>query len=483
MIDQVKLSILQVSDLHRDPANPIRNDVLLTSLDRDRDRYTSVDDPQVRAPDIIVVSGDVVQGVWPGTADFEKLLAEQYAEAKEFIVELTERFVGGDRSRVVIIPGNHDVDACTFMESLESVPIQPDRKKDLVGQLFKSGSRMRWSWHELALYRVLDEDKYAARLQAFAIFYKDFYQGKRSYDLNPAKQYDVFDFPEFDLTITGFSSCHNNDIFNTQGAIHPGSIAGADKQLRDPRYADRLRLAVWHHNTEGAPSQTDYMPAGVLQNLIDCGFSIGLHGHQHRPQFIDTRFEYGAKRRMTVISAGTLCGSASFNHGRAYNIIELDTALRKGVLHVREAQNGAGETPIWCRRAITPDKMIIDFEFDPPPQPADAALRLTQQLVTAEGLVQNKRHKEAIGLLQPLARKDQLARRLLLECLTTLKDAAAIAANFDPPQSAAEAIALMDALWETDRGRLQTLLEDPVIGSLSDGSVAELQKKYLVRLK
>jgi 3',5'-cyclic AMP phosphodiesterase CpdA len=480
---QVKLSILQISDLHRDPANPIRNDVLLTSLHRDRDRYTSIDDPRIRKPDIIIVSGDVVQGVMPGTADFETLLRNQYIEAKEFLVDLAERFVEGDRSRVIIIPGNHDIDACMFTDSLESVAIQPDRKKELVGQLFSPGSRMRWSWQELALYRIANEDKYAKRLQAFASFYTDFYEGKRTYALDPAKQFDIFDYPDFDLTIAGFSSCHDNDILNTQGTIHPSSIAGADKELRDPRYLDRLRLAAWHHNTEGAPSQTDYMPAGVLQNLIDCGFSIGFHGHQHRPQFIDTRFEYGADRRMTVISAGTLCGSAAFNHGRAYNVIELDTTLRKGVLHVREAQNAPGETPIWCRRAIKPDRMVIEFDFDPPPQSADAAGAVTQRLLVAEGLMEAGEHSKAAELLLSIQKRDRLARPLLLDCLTTLKDSSAIAANFDPPESSAEAIALMDALWETDRTRLQKLISSPLIDALSDASVTELQRKYLMRLK
>lgn len=64
------VSILQISDLHRDPSNPIRNDALLSSLENDRARYTRADNPSVRSPDIIVVSGDVIQGVSPGTPDF-----------------------------------------------------------------------------------------------------------------------------------------------------------------------------------------------------------------------------------------------------------------------------------------------------------------------------------------------------------------------------------------------------------------------------
>ena len=84
----MKLSILQISDLHRDPGNPIRNDALLQSLENDRARYTLSDDPKVRSPDIIIVSGDIVQGVQPGTADPDARLGEQYAEALDFIAAL-----------------------------------------------------------------------------------------------------------------------------------------------------------------------------------------------------------------------------------------------------------------------------------------------------------------------------------------------------------------------------------------------------------
>ena len=89
-----QISILHISDLHRDPSNPIRNDVLLSSLDNDRQRYSLTDEPYVRSPDIIIVSGDVIQGVPPGTADFDVRLTEQYGEAIDFLNKLTDRQIG-----------------------------------------------------------------------------------------------------------------------------------------------------------------------------------------------------------------------------------------------------------------------------------------------------------------------------------------------------------------------------------------------------
>ena len=113
------VSILQISDLHRERLSPIRNDVLLNSLENDRTRYaTGRDSAPIRSPDIIVVSGDIIRGVPPGTDDYEAKLGQQHQEALQFLTALTDRLLGGDRKRLVLVPGNHDVSACHFIQSL-----------------------------------------------------------------------------------------------------------------------------------------------------------------------------------------------------------------------------------------------------------------------------------------------------------------------------------------------------------------------------
>jgi hypothetical protein len=479
-----RFTILQISDLHRDPHNPIRNDALLTSLENDRQRYNR-DDPPIPSPDIIVVSGDVIQGAPPGTDRFEEILAAQHEEALQFLSALADRFVGGRRDRVVIVPGNHDVSACHAMQSFKAIDIAPDRRKDLVSLLFNADSPMRWSWPDFGLFEIADAARYDERMAPFAAFYRKFYSGSRHFDLDPSKQFDIFDFPEFDLTIVGFSSCHTNDILNKQGSIHPGCIGTAASILRGPEFAGRLRLAVWHHNTEGLPMQTDYMNAGVLQNLIDCGFSLGLHGHQHKPQFLDTRFRYGSDVRITVISAGTLCGSSSYRFGRAYNVIELDIPSCSGRLHVREMQNDDLQLPIWGRRALPPIVATrFEFGFSPPPAPLVALHEPTSALIEAQRLMQHGALDEAARLLLPMADRDDLARRLLLDCLGRLHGSAAIAALYDPPRTETEALYVMDALWAENRhDRLRALLAEPLVAESSDGAVIELKDKYAARLK
>lgn len=480
----MSVSILHISDLHRDPENPIRNDVLLDSLENDRRHYSAEESPSVRFPDLIIVSGDIIQGIRPDAPDPERRLSEQYQEALAFLVQLTDRFVDGDRNRVVVVPGNHDVSAYHFEKSLRRVDILPDRKKALVTQLFSPDSLLRWSWSGLDLYEIAEQDLYAQRLAAFAEFYSAFYGGTRTYPLDPSKQVEIFDLPALELTVAGFSSCHNNDLFNRQGAIHPACIADAGTRLRQPPLQNRLRIAVWHHNVEGLPAHSDYMDPDLIQNLIDRGFSLGFHGHQHRPQFLDTRFRHGTGRKITVFSAGTLCGSASFRYGRSYNVVVLDTGNRTGRLHVREMQNDNLILPIWGRRSLPPNTIAYyDFQYDPPPEPAVHPSANTAALIEAQRLYGLADYRSAADVLVAVAASDDLARPLLLDCLVKLRAKPELVARFDPPASEAEAIHVMDALWEGGKkGRLAEVLKSPLVASSADPSVIEMRHKYAARL-
>jgi hypothetical protein len=479
----MKLSVLHISDLHRDPDNPIRNDVLLDSLENDRRHYSAEEAPRIRSPDMIIVSGDIIQGIRPDAPDPEKRLHEQYQEALDFLAQLTDRFVGGDRNRVIVVPGNHDVSAYHFEKSLRRVDILPDRKKGLITQLFSPGSLLRWCWSGFELYEIADQALYAQRLAAFTEFYASFYNGARTYDLDPARQIDIFDLPMFDLAVAGFSSCHNNDLFNRQGAIHPACIADAGTRLRQPSYQDRLRIAVWHHNAEGMPAHSDYMDPDLIQNLIDRGFSLGFHGHQHRPQFLDTRFRYGTDRKITVISAGTLCGGASYRYGRAYNIVELDTGNRTGRLHAREMQNDNLSLRIWGRRSLPPNtSAYYDFQYDASPEPTVHLNANTAALIETQGLYKAGAYRKAADVLAGVV-SDELARPLLLDCFLKLKDMPGLLTTFDPPASDAETIHVMDALWaEGRRDRLGEVLRLPLIAESADPSVMEMRKKYGARL-
>ena len=104
-IDSV-VSILHISDLHRDTGSALTTKSLLESLRLDQSRYQSVGIPP---PDLVVVSGDIVYGVTSNSDESDTVLKAQYAEAADFLIKLAELFFEGNRERVIIAPGNHDV--------------------------------------------------------------------------------------------------------------------------------------------------------------------------------------------------------------------------------------------------------------------------------------------------------------------------------------------------------------------------------------
>ena len=96
-------TILHISDLHRTSAPRLNNDELLAAIFSDATRWEAEGIPW---PDLIVLSGDVIQGVRADTQEPDLAIAEQYAEATDFLEKLTAKFVDSDRSRIIIVPGN-----------------------------------------------------------------------------------------------------------------------------------------------------------------------------------------------------------------------------------------------------------------------------------------------------------------------------------------------------------------------------------------
>ena len=125
----------------------------------------------------------------------------------------------------------------------------------------------------------------------------------------------------------------------------------------------------------------------------------------------------------------------------------------------------------------------LDFTFEPPPAPFVRPDHNTVLLTQAQASYDAGDYTSAAQVLSPLAPSDPLARRLLLDCLIRLDDQVGIAGTFDPPESVAEAIALMDALWAAvNRKRLAELLKLPLIAESADGAIIEIRDKYAARL-
>jgi predicted MPP superfamily phosphohydrolase len=166
-------SFLHISDLHRSHDDPVDNDSLVAALLADRDRYMG-ETPSVPPPDAIIVSGDLIQGAVIGRTGWQKQIEYQYSVANSFLNDLTERFLDGDRSKLIIVPGNHDVCWNTSFVSMERVPVS-EYPEDVRQALIEPFSNYRWSWKELALYRIRDSHAYNCRMNAYWNFAENFY--------------------------------------------------------------------------------------------------------------------------------------------------------------------------------------------------------------------------------------------------------------------------------------------------------------------
>ena len=168
-------TIIHISDLHRSPQEPVGNSALVASLINDHDR-ARLETPAIPPPDAIIVSGDIIQGARLGEAGWVDVVKAQYDVAEGFLGELADRLLGGDRRRVVLVPGNHDVCWNTSFGAMEEVAVDPSNQR-IHALLHESDSQYRWAWSSLKLYRVRDTERYMRRMSAYWDFLERFYDG------------------------------------------------------------------------------------------------------------------------------------------------------------------------------------------------------------------------------------------------------------------------------------------------------------------
>ncbi|CAE6732642.1 metallophosphoesterase family protein [Paraburkholderia nemoris] len=442
-------SILHISDLHRSPSDNITNAELISALVSDRQRYLQ-ERPSIRAPDAIIVSGDIIQGVPLNTPDAVTRLDEQYATAFAFIEELADRFVGGDHSRVILVPGNHDIDWVMSRAAMELVPTD-QVPENLLAELYRADTPYRWDWKKRELLRISDNSLYAKRLEAYWRFFTQFYSGVsgllRVCRDQSANLYSLWDGR---IGIAAFNSCHGNDCFAFHGSIPREVVARAHLDLMDEG-GFGLLIAVWHHNVEGPPYRTDYMDVDIVRGMIGRGFRLGLYGHQHRAEAVPIQIHLADRETMAVVSAGSLCaGSRELPTGahRGYNIIEIAGDLQSARVHVREMS----VSNLFCasRRAAFGGASYVDLKWDPPAdlagRPIDSSLqRLMATVAQAEIELKAGAPSTAKELLLPVAAElPDFGRLLLIESARQTNDRFLVIELLTPPRTIGELVERTD---------------------------------------
>jgi predicted MPP superfamily phosphohydrolase len=334
-------TFLHISDLHRSPDEPVDNTALVAALINDQDRYVG-ETPAVPQPDAIIVSGDLMQGAALGQPNWEQAVRDQYHVAEDFLDQLTKRFLGGDRSKVAIIPGNHDVCWNTALDSMEVAADTDPARRNVYATLNEPGTSYRWSWKELQLYRIADANRYAARLDAYWEFVERFYS-TTEIRIDRHRGYQLFDLDDGRIVIAAFDSTHGNDCFCYSGSFKPGVVGRCYLDLRDREQHAMLKVALWHHSVQGPPTRVDYLDISEVYQLAGHGFQLGMHGHQHVAAAAAYYVHRERSQEMAVVSAGSLCaGYRELPRGinRQYNLIVVNDDYSGARIHVREMVEG-----------------------------------------------------------------------------------------------------------------------------------------------
>jgi hypothetical protein len=444
-------SILHITDLHRAKTDPISNSELISALVSDCEDYGR-ETPAIKPPDAIVISGDVIQGVTLSHPEFEHELAAQYDVAHDFLASLADRFLDGDRTKVIIVPGNHDIDWNVAFSSMELVG-EDAMPSNLPVALFERDSPYRWDWKSRRLYRIKDEYQYSRRLAAFWTFFERFYGGYEGM-LRVASwsNANLYSLDNGRIGVAAFNSCAGNDCFAFHGEIPRDAVAQAHLDLKDLG-PWRLRVAVWHHDIDGPPQRADYMDLEIVRGMIGRGFRLGLYGHQHRVQITPQHAHLLNQETMVVASAGSLCaGRRELPMGalRGYSIIEIRDDYSGARVHVREMR-----VANLFSRAVLRDfegRSYVDLEWT---TPLDSAGRLEnptgeERIATlgkAEDALRGRNDPaEALRLLSTIdIAVDAFGRRLALEAAVTQGDPLKLIEIIREPQTIEELVQLVDA--------------------------------------
>jgi len=447
--------LLHISDLHRSPSDPVGNAELISTLVSDHDRQRCEITP-IGDYDAVIVSGDIIQGVALDKANSATELKAQYDVAHDFLAELANRFFDGDRARVIIVPGNHDVDWNTARASMEAVDKPDARLKEL---LTTTNSPFRWDWENKQLYMIKDRTLYERRFDQYRTFHRSFYESSAAPAYSdPDAYFDLFEC-KGRIIVAAFNSCHENDCYRDQGAIPEEAIARAHLAIRDRQKPYALKVAVWHHSIEGPPGLSDYMDVSLVRRMIDRGFRLGLHGHQHRADAANHHINLPEKTDMVVVSAGSLCaGPRDLPVGvqRQYNVIEISNDFDSCRVHVREVTSANVFVPSIRQFGGT---SFLDIKWTPGSdggQLIDRDIKETRAVVIrAEKLAREGDPSGAVALL--LAHQPHLTpygRQLLLESALAADRWAEILSVADPEASAFELVSFVEAairLGEFDR--------------------------------
>ena len=316
---------------------------------------------------------------------------------------------------------------------------------------FQATSSLRWNWEERQAYEISDQNLYASRLEHFRGFREDFYKGIKPNPLIHGDG-DLFfsEYPNLGMSVAGFASWRGNDCFCHVGEIKPTSLSLSQRLVASSRMA--IAVAVWHHSIAGGPRAHDYMDQRIVHRLIDFGFSVGLHGHQHYPEAAPFELRLPNLTSMAVVGAGSLAvGDYELPMGerRQFNLVVIDPDKESITVHVR-GMSPAGVF-IGFHRDDFGGNTCIELSL-PALRTGERSPTTVRRLDEAITAVGTKRYEQALALIAdiPSCRSTE-KRRIEVESLRGLGKKQKLIELLDPPQNVDEVVEVISLLLDAGR--------------------------------
>ena len=141
------------------------------------------------------------------------------------------------------------------------------------------------------------------------------------------------------------------------------------------------------------------MDQRVIHKLIDFGFSVGLHGHQHYPGAAPFELRLPNLTSMAVVGAGSLAAGDSelpMGERRQFNIVVIDPDSNSITVYVRAMSSGGVFTG--SHRDDFGGNSYIELNLSPSPSRPKPPTH-TQRLNDAMTAVATEQYKRALELL------------------------------------------------------------------------------------
>ncbi len=239
------------------------------------------------APQVLVVSGDLA----------ERGLQSELYQAERCLTELT-RHLGLPPQRVVVVPGNHDIN---------------------------------WRLCEAYFNQSAGEEKepqapYWPKWQSFAAMFGHFYTGQNAVRFEMERPYTLFDMPDLGLVVAGLNStiAESHRREDHHGWVGEAQLRWFADLLRERAASGWLRVGVVHHNVLRGAQDDDgnLRDAGDLERILGPHLDLLLHGHTHDAKL--GRLASG----LVVLSTGSAAlkpGSRPPDVPNQYQVLRIET--------------------------------------------------------------------------------------------------------------------------------------------------------------